>query len=865
MTAIELTRKLSARKGLAPVGLAVAVCLGYYLASLVGLQLRVPGTTPSVVWPPNATLTAALLLTRRDRWWIVLAAAFPAHLAVQLQTDWPLSFIGGVFITNCLEALIAAGGFRLLSDGVPRFDTFSRLGAFFVAAGVAAPLLSSFADAALVNRLFGEPYWQVWRFRLFSNVLAELTVAPAILGAVTGAMQWRRRKSAWRAVEAGTIAFGIIGTCLLDFTGHLPLVPVVRAILTETPGVVQLPFVLWAIVRFGPAGTAVAVLLVTIVNAWQVVHPAPTLVPTLAPVTSVTAMTLALSIAAATLLTLSTLIEERRQSQTMLAARLRFEELLSAWSREFVQLPSNRMDDALASWLARIGAFLDVGCLGVLVAGNDTWNPSAIHCWRNPEGASAPDGTGALEVPWIVRQLSASPAAMVVHAHDLPADASTDRDSLDRLGVKTLLVKPLIGSDGPLGALLCGASEHELARLELRASLRLVGNVLAGILERKAAEDSLRHSELMKSSILQSLTTGVVVVDAASTVVAQNQTWLHLARESGCVNIGVGTSFLAVLDAAAAHGNRLASQVADALQAVLNGIQPRAVLEHTSESGVEARWWSVQVVPLSGDHGGAVVTRANITEVRRAELEALRSRQNLAHVARVATIGELTASIAHQLNQPLSAIMTNAQAARRILEWPEPDIEEVRAILVDIVKDDRRASEVIHHVRGLLRNGEPEMQWVDVAGLIREVADLLSSETIMRDVALSLSFDRIPIYAKGDRVQLQQVVLNLVQNAMEAMSDDRRSGRVIHVSCRSDGDGPIRVSIHDSGPGVRAGAEHTIFEPFYTTKSDGMGMGLSIVRSIVEAHGGSIAVRNHSGGGAVFEFTLQRQLVRPTA
>jgi two-component system, LuxR family, sensor kinase FixL len=377
MTPLELTRQLSARKGFAPAGLAVAVCLGYYVGALVGLELRVPATTPSVVWPPNATLTAALLLTRRDRWWIVLAAALPAHLAVQLRTEWPGMFVAAVFLTNCLEALIAAIGFRLLSDGAPRLDSFARLRAFFVAAGLAAPLLSSFADAGLVHGLFGEPYWQVWRFRLFSNVLAELTVAPAILGAVSGASQWLRRKSPWPVIEASTIALGLLGACLLDFTGNLPATPALRAMLTETPGVVQLPFVLWAAVRFGPGGTAVTLLLVTVVNSWQVVHPTRLLVSPLAPVTSVTAMTLALSIAAVTLLSLSTLIEERRHSQAMLAARLRFEELLSAWSREFVQLPSNRMDEALSSWLGRIGSFLEVRCLGVLVAATGTWDPTA--------------------------------------------------------------------------------------------------------------------------------------------------------------------------------------------------------------------------------------------------------------------------------------------------------------------------------------------------------------------------------------------------------------------------------------------------------------------------------------------------------
>ena len=123
----------------------------------------------------------------------------------------------------------------------------------------------------------------------------------------------------------------------------------------------------------------------------------------------------------------------------------------------------------------------------------------------------------------------------------------------------------------------------------------------------------------------------------------------------------------------------------------------------------------------------------------------------------------------------------------------------MRAILVDIVKDDRRASDVIQRVRDLLRNGELQMQWIDLSGLIREVADLLSSETIIRDVALSLSFDRVPIYTKGDRVQLQQVVLNLIQNAMEAMSDEHRSGRVIHVSCRAEGTDPCTSASRTPG------------------------------------------------------------------
>jgi two-component system sensor kinase FixL len=218
-------------------------------------------------------------------------------------------------------------------------------------------------------------------------------------------------------------------------------------------------------------------------------------------------------------------------------------------------------------------------------------------------------------------------------------------------------------------------------------------------------------------------------------------------------------------------------------------------------------------------------------------------------------MGEMTASLAHQLNQPLAAIMTNAQAARRILDAPEPDFGEVRDILRDIVNDDRRASDVIKRLRDLLRKGQVEMTTINLTAVIRDVADLVSSETIIRNVTLVLQFDREPVFVRGDRVQLQQVMLNLVQNAMEAMSELEDRRRIVTVRCQVR-DGQVGVSVQDSGPGLKVGAEDMIFEPFYTTKPGGMGMGLSIVRSIVEAHGGSIHATSDGVGGAILEFVL---------
>ena len=286
------------------------------------------------------------------------------------------------------------------------------------------------------------------------------------------------------------------------------------------------------------------------------------------------------------------------------------------------------------------------------------------------------------------------------------------------------------------------------------------------------------------------------------------------------------------------------------------------------------------VDPLDRPDGGAVVTRADVTDLRTAEFDVQRTRQELAHVGRVSTVGELTASLAHELYQPLTAIMTNAQAARRMLAAAKPDVSQIHLILSDIVNDDRRASDVIERLRDLLRKGELEMVPVDLASTIRDVADLLRGDAIVKQVQVTLDLDGYPVVVLGDRVQLQQVMLNLLHNAMEAMADGRSRATTVSVRCRrvddvpahstgsgqahstgsgqapSTGSGLAHVTVSDTGPGLLAGAEETVFDPFYTTKKDGMGMGLSIVRTIIESHGGSITAANHELGGAVFEFTL---------
>jgi C4-dicarboxylate-specific signal transduction histidine kinase len=316
-----------------------------------------------------------------------------------------------------------------------------------------------------------------------------------------------------------------------------------------------------------------------------------------------------------------------------------------------------------------------------------------------------------------------------------------------------------------------------------------------------------------------------------------------------------GGHYLEFLDSAARTGESWASEAAAGLRAVLQGKQRDFRLEFVRPAAAGDRTFLLRAVPLDRPDGGAVLTYVDLTDQRHAELEAQQARAELAHVSRVATMGALTASIAHQLNQPLTGIMANAQAAQRFLAASSPDLQEVRTSLQDIMEDDRRASEVIVRMRELLRKDNVSPAEIEINGLVRDVVRLLTSDAIIRNVAVVLQLDDGPALVRGDRVQLEQVVLNLIVNALEAL--DARGARDRRVLVRSGRSGRrfVEVSISDNGPGFD-GALASVFEAFFTTKPAGMGLGLSIARSVVEAHAGMIRAANNPEGGATVSFRL---------
>lgn len=247
-----------------------------------------------------------------------------------------------------------------------------------------------------------------------------------------------------------------------------------------------------------------------------------------------------------------------------------------------------------------------------------------------------------------------------------------------------------------------------------------------------------------------------------------------------------------------------------------------------------------------------------LQERRRRRLAEVESRQRLAelaHVNRYSAIGELTTSIAHELNQPLGSILTNAETAELMLKATPPDVDEIRQILADIRRDDQRASEVIRRLRSVLKKTPFELRDIELNDTVREAIGLVSAVADGRRIALTYMPAFADLHVKGDPVQLQQVVLNLVINAMDAVSDADMKKREITVSTmRAENQAEIRIS--DTGPGIASADIGNVFNPFFTTKPEGMGMGLAIVKTIIEAHHGTIAAENQPSRGALFTIRL---------
>ena len=438
--------------------------------------------------------------------------------------------IGALFLTNCSEAVLGAGGVWLFGRSPRRLDNLRALLILIASVVVVGPIVSSFLDAAAVTWLRGEPYWEVWRVRCLSNMLTELTVAPAVVGVVAYVLEGRR-SSLSRWAEAGILTLGLVaaGAGLYSWRSAGEAV---RAVGSYVPLAVELPFVLWAAVRFGPTGVSGALVLIAFTTIWTAaggVGPFDRLPPEI----TVSALQVSLFVVAVPLLTLAVMLRERRDTGRELLDRLRFEELLSRLSGAFVQIPSDQMEAAFQTWLGRLGAFFEVDCVLLFRLDAAQRDLTVASTWAHPAFGEAPVIDARRDFPWGVDEILLRRPIVLEDVDGYPAHALRDRHSLHQCGFESAIAFPLLAGDRVVGVLAFCAATRRAWSEELIGRVRLTCEVLANALARKQTEDALRASELMKGAILSSLSSGVAVLDRSGRGIAVNDTWGRYAQESG--------------------------------------------------------------------------------------------------------------------------------------------------------------------------------------------------------------------------------------------------------------------------------------------------------------------------------------------
>ena len=376
----------------------------------------------------------------------------------------------------------------------------------------------------------------------------------------------------------------------------------------------------------------------------------------------------------------------------------------------------------------------------------------------------------------------------------------------------------------------------------------------------RSAEARRMHAEGLHAAVLGSVHDEIAVLDSAGTIIEVNESWrraAQLAHPARFDRILAGESYLDACVRATESGQRAATEHLAALREVLDGRETHCHFEYQEPAGMDQAWIEVTIEKLQRAEGGAVVTRTNISARKRAEHEARVQQQQLTYLSRAAVLGQLSGAFAHELNQPLTSILGNAEAALRMIANGNSTPGEISEILRDIVHDDLRAAQVIDRLRALLERGDLVRRPVDLNATVREVLDIAKSELITRNVHVGTALDsRAPVVI-ADRVQMQQVVLNLLMNACDAMTGLPVADRKVHVVTRFlPEESCVEITVNDDGCGVPAGEAERIFQPFVTTKSHGMGMGLAICRSVAEAHRGRLWVESSAGSGATFHLRV---------
>jgi PAS domain S-box-containing protein len=527
-------------------------------------------------------------------------------------------------------------------------------------------------------------------------------------------------------------------------------------------------------------------------------------------------------------------------------------------SLRFVNLPTSDLDREIRYAQQSICEFL-----GIDLAALWQWHAGPpggfrlTHLYSAEKGPQPADRLQEADFPWVAGQVREGRVVAVSSVDRLPPEASRDRESARQAGIKSALSLPLsVGGQAPFGVIGFNTTRRERPwPPSIVSRMQLVAQIFANALARKRADDQIRAEEARLKAGARLAGLGHYEVDYGSGLCFVDRRFQEICGiPPECCEGRLALDFW--LEHLHPEDRQ---RVLDERQELHRGTKNPISLEYRFLHPLEGEKWVVHLAALATHRpaGNGVRTFGvirDITAQKRAERETEELRGNLAHMTRVNALGALSGSLAHELNQPLGIILSNAQAAQELLQQDPPDLPEVQCILADIVAADRRAGDVIQRLRALLERGEVTLVPLSLNEVLEEVLRLIQADLIGRGVSVHpcLAGNLPPIV--GDRVQLQQLVLNLVLNAAEAMAGNLPATRRVHVRTSPEG-AMVRVSIRDQGSGLPPDVER-IFQPFYTTKSHGLGMGLAICRSIVSAHHGRIWAESHPERGAIFHVEL---------
>ena len=775
-------------KMLAPV----LVCAGYFFGAKIGFALKLHPYPISTLWPPNSILLAALLLAPTRSWWILLLAALPAHVAIQLANGVPVPMLLGWFVSNCSQALIGAVCVRRLTSGPLRLDDSRHVGAFVLACSIGVSL-SCFLDAGFVTLVgWGEgAYWEIWSSRFFSNLLAELTLVPMIIAWAGLDREALRRVSPGRLAELVALTIGLLAVSIPVFTWQKTGPESIAALLYA-----PLPFMVWAAVRFGPRGTSTATLAVALLAIWGAMNRLGPFVGS-APRDNAMSIQLFLIFVSIPLMLLSAVIQERQRAER--------EAILNG---ESLKLALDAAQMSIWDWS---------------ISGSD---------------ASWPRETSRVPFGLILRVVHPDDRSLVAEAVTAAIEKGAAWDVEFRVAHLDGSVRWVMG-------------KGEVLRDKAGRPVRLLG-VNVDITDRKRADEALQASEELFAKAFRGSPEAMVISrQSDGRIIDVNDRWETL--------FGIS------------RGLAVERMLGEFLHGA--GAPDQAALRRLAESRGPVRDVELRLRTLAGDHREAVfateavemgghacfvTTIRDVTERRRAEREALEQREILTHLSRVAVLGELSGALAHELSQPLTSILSNAQAARRILAREPVDLGEIREILEDIVGDDRRAGEVIRRLRAMFKRGESNRQLLDLNELAGEVLGLAHSDLLNRHVQVTTRLSADLPKIRGDSIQLQQVLLNLIVNACEAMAANEPHDRALMIETTVVDHDTVGISVLDNGSGIPVDVVDQLFEPFVTTKQQGLGLGLTICRSIAIAHGGRLWAGNNADRGSAFRLVLPR-------